>query len=165
MKYFLMYLILFFVYLNGQEAPPKKWLSGSAAHAAYTKTLTIAQMSENEKHERQRQLNQIASQISRDLLNVAAPEKIDTDLQVWADLTTDRLNICAADINRILVTARTAKELAQVAAHAQAQDAGLRSSGKVHFGQNGSDTDTITKKYITAQLNYETICTYLGIKP
>lgn len=165
MKYLFVYFIIGALSLNGQELTAKKFPAICPLHAAYAKTLNSPIPSETEKKELQTQLNQIAAQITEGLMHGANPENIKSLLQQWDLLKQNDCNVSTNDIQKILITARSIQELARVAAHAQAQEAGLRSSGKVHFGQNGSESNVIIKKYITAQLNYETICTYLGIKP
>lgn len=164
MKYFLIYLMVWSIYLMPQEAAVKRWRSVSNVHTAYSKTLIIPQVSESEKKERQTQLNHVGFQLIKDLLNVVNPEKIEEQLQQWDLLKTDELNILTPDIDRIIATALTAHELARVAAHSQAQDSGLRSSSKVQFAANSTDTHALEIKYINAQLNCRKICNYLGIK-
>lgn len=125
--------------------------------------LNLKAMNENEP---KRSFLSLASSLNADLLEYAEPSHIDHYLEHWASLKTATVNMEPNDIARVMVTARTAQEMAQAAALKQAKECGLRSNTRVQFSTNAPDAQlyTLTLKYINAQLNYDKICNYLGIK-
>lgn len=89
--------------------------------------------------------------LTGELLAFVEPERVENYLTALTDFK--RSHAIPTDmLQRILITARTAQELAQVTAHAQVKG-------------SGSKVRAATDNYINAQLNYQAICNYLSIKP
>lgn len=162
MKYFFFYLLLCAHYLCGQQNEVPKRRIGFNTHPRYSKTLTEPQLSEIEINKIQSQFRQIAKAINTDILKYAQPAHIQAHLDKWDNLKTDNYTMPTDDINRILVTAQKALELAREVAYNQ--DTNLQSSTRVQFANVANDTSAIMR-YIDAQLNYNKICDHLGIVP
>lgn len=162
MKYFFFYLLLGAHYLCAQQTQTPKCRLGVNNHVRFSKTLTEPQLSEIEINKIQSRFSQIAKAINTDLLKYANAAAIQAHLDTWDNLKTDTYTMPTHEINRIVVTAQKALELAREVAYKQ--DAHLQSSTRVQFAHVTSDTSAILR-YIDAQLNYNTICDYLGQIP
>lgn len=94
----------------------------------------------------------LTSELNRELLAYVEPERIEKHLDSWTELKSSQATMPYRMIQHIMVTARTAQELAQATAQEQAK-------------VSGTKLQIATQNYINAQLNYSAICDYLGIKP
>lgn len=162
MKYLCFYFLSLFGSIYCQEkGSPIKSLKRSHLYLA---TLTAPLLSEQEINGIKCQFNEIFQALNNDILAYTKPDKIQTHLDKWAELKTDTFNMQVSDIKCIVITAKTAQELARKSAVAQAKDTASRSSAQVQCA-DAADGCLVVQNYITAQLNYQKICDFLGIIP
>lgn len=97
--------------------------------------------------------DQVIAKLNAALFACEQTEKIEEHLALLDTQAPSKKNILA--IERMVVTARTAQELAQIGAHDYAKNT------KPPFGPHSP----FITYYVNAQLNYKTICNHFGIPP
>ncbi|CAN5180444.1 hypothetical protein BH09DEP1_BH09DEP1_1890 [soil metagenome] len=162
MRYFFFFLLLFSAHIFSLQKDSSRRQLIASSHSRYTQELILSDV---EKNSREIQLDDLCSSLINDLKAYAKPEQIQTYLDKWDNLKTSNLNISTEQINKVVTTARTMQELAGLSARTYTENAGLRSSNKTQFVRDSvSDSYSPVQNYINAQLNYDKISDYLGIK-